>query len=150
MRLVSVYDEPHASAILYGLLAERPKANWISHKFMPSAKDHDAFVASRPFRFWFLISAVVTEDRNAAHEYVGAIEVTELNEIGVAIFEQYQKRGFGRQALTMFMDSHHPLPPILAKRNGNWLANIAVKNEGSKEFFAKAGFKPLQETFVYG
>lgn len=141
MKLEDVYASVELSApILLALLAERPRANWISHGALPSMKDHRAFIASKPFRYWYLI--------DAGSRRVGAIEVTNSNEIGIAVLEEHQRKGHAREALTMFLQTHKPLPPIPAIRNGRWLANIATRNEKSKDFFWHAGFRPLQETWA--
>ena len=140
MKLVPVYGDSNAAGVLYELLDERTVENRISHERMPTYAEHEAFIASHPFRYWYLIEV--------EGERVGALEVTDLNEIGVAILRRHQRRGYGRAALKLFLATHEPLPPIPAKRNGRWLANIAVSNEGSKAFFRKAGFVPLQETWA--
>ena len=93
------------------------------------------------FYLWYLL--------DSGGQYVGALEVTKLNEIGIAIFERFQRRGCARRALELFMATHTPLPGIPARRNGRWLANVACENHGSKQFFRAMGFKPLQETFVF-
>ena len=79
---------------------------------------------------------------------VGALECTRLNEVGIAIFREHQGKGHATEALKLFMAKHKPLRPIPAVRNGRWLANIATGNEGSRAFFAKMGFEPLQVTFA--
>lgn len=140
MQLLDVYRAPYAEDVLYQLLSERPKENCISHEKMPSLEEHAAFIDSRPFRYWYVIEAHGVP--------VGAVEVTDLNEIGVAILKKYQRLGLARQALSLFMSTHEPLPAIPAKRNGKWLANIAVNNRSSKKFFSAVGFRPLQETYV--
>ena len=139
MRLDSVFSLPRAARILYELLAERPAENFISHEKMPTMDEHEDFVASNPFRYWYLVYAEGV--------YVGALECTELNEIGVAIFKRFRRKGYGAQALKLFIETHKPLPAIPARRNGRWLANIATHNIGSKLFFANAGFRPIQETW---
>ena len=148
MKLVDAYTCPEADAVLYQLLKERPIENRISHEKMPTHAEHRAFIAGRPFRFWFLIESLEVSERHAKNVFVGAIEVTDHNEIGVSILSEYQRKGYGRQALVLFMGAHHPLPAIPARRNGHWLANIAIKNEGSKAFFEQCGFAPIQETWV--
>ena len=142
MRLVSVKGNPDAEMILWDLLAERPRYAWISHGEMPSRSAHAKFVEHHPFLYWYLIEA--------HGNYVGAIEVTDRNEIGVHILQEHQRKGYGIKALRLFLDDHRPLPPIKAVRNGKWLANIATGNEAAKEFFAGAGFKKLQETWSLG
>jgi hypothetical protein len=140
MKLVPVKDNPDAAPFLYELLSQRPEDNWISHEKLPTPGEHEAFVANHPFRYWYLIE----EDDS----YVGAIEVTDRNELGVSILRKYQRLGLAKAALTLFMASHDPLPPIPAVRNGHWLANIAIPNMVSKFFFKKMGFFPIQETWA--
>lgn len=139
MRLINVYICPAAPRILFDLLAERPPSHWISHEKLPTWKEHCAFVRSQPFYLWYLLDS---------GGYVGALEVTEFNEIGIAIFERFQRRGCARRALELFMATHQPLPAIPARRNGRWLSNIACENHGSKQFFRVMGFREIQTTFA--
>jgi GNAT superfamily N-acetyltransferase len=140
MKLVTVKGNPDAGPFLYELLGERPKYAWISHGEMPSRSAHEHFVANHPFLYWYLIDVDGT--------YVGAIEATDRNELGVHILARHQRKGYGMRALKMFMEKHQPLPPIKAVRNEKWLANIGTLNMDAKDFFEKAGFAPLQETWV--
>src|SRR5262245_8954835 len=103
MKLVHVRGNPDAAPLLYELLSERPKENWISHEKMPDRGDHEEFVAKHPFRFWYLIDVDGT--------YVGAIEVTDRNEVGVAILQRFQRNGYASAALNHFFETHRPLPP---------------------------------------
>lgn len=148
MRLVNVYEDGLAPHILWRLLEERPRENWISHKEMPTIQSHAEFVASKPFLYWYLIRGDNGDGILNNVDCVGAIECTDRNEIGVSIFRRHQRKGYGKVALTLFLRCHNPLPAIPAIRNGHWLANIAGSNIGSKLFFAECGFRPLQETFV--
>lgn len=140
MNLVSVYRVKGAAKILYDLLAERPVENRISHEVMPTPEEHNAFMFTKPFQWWYLI-----EDGG---EYVGAIEVTDFNEIGVTIFQKHVRKGYGTKALDWFMEHHKPLPAIPARRCGYWTAHVAPQNEASKAFFRKAGFVLVQETYA--
>lgn len=140
MKLVPVRETEAAASVLWQLLEERPRDSWISHDAMPTREEHERFVQSHPFIHWYLIDNLGV--------YVGAIEVTDRNEIGVSLLKGYQKKGFAYQALSMFLANHQPLPAIKAIRNGRWLANIATRNEASKDFFFRMGFVPLQETWV--
>lgn len=141
MKLVSVYDEPLAHLFLYRLMAERPPESWISHQALPTREEHAAFIAEKPFRFWYLV--------DVGGIFVGALECTDLNEVGVAIFHQYQHKGYGAEAINLFFKTHQPLPEIKARRNGHWLANISVHNQHSKRFFMALGFVPIQETLQW-
>lgn len=127
---------------LYALLEERAPEAFVSHERMPTRDEHHEFVASKPFLWWYLAYDLEID------EYVGAIEATDRNELGVSILARYQRQGYGTRVLQRFMDAHKPLPAIPAIRNGHWLANIAVGNRDSKRFFMTVGFQPLQETWV--
>jgi len=136
---VSPCSRAHVQA-LYDLLSERPREHWVSHNGLTTLDQHAAFVASHPFRYWYLLGV--------GGVVVGSLECTERNEIGVHILASHQRKGYALQALDQFFRMHEPLPAIPAVRNSRWLANIAVGNPASKAFFTKAGFRPLQETWA--
>lgn len=140
MRLLDAYSHADAAAFLYRLFCERPQESWISREGMVSFEEHKRFFQQRPFRYWLLIEH--------DGELVGAIEVADRNEIGIAIKSEWRGRGLGRLAVEAFVLGHEPLPAIPAIRNGRWLANIACGNESSKAFFRKMGFQPIQETWA--
>lgn len=140
MKLVPVDGNYEAHLVLYQLLQERPRESWVTHKSMPTFEEHQRFVRSGPFLWWYVIEV--------GGGYIGAIEATDRNKVGVYILRKFRRKGYGGKALRLFFDTHKPLPAIPAIRNGHWLANIAVLNEDSKAFFRKMGFSPLQETWV--
>lgn len=139
MRLCNVYREPLAINILYSLLLDRPVETHISHQRMPSYDDHERFVRSKPYRFWFLI--------RVDGEFVGDLHVTELNEIGVFLFERCRGKGYGAQAVKLLMSRYRPLHAIPAKRVRRWLAHIAPKNDAGASFFRKLGFTLVEQTW---
>ncbi len=149
MNLVDVYsltnnaiDEQTLGIVfLHRLLRERPLEHGISHREMPMLDEHIKFMQGRPFRYWYLI-----ED-GPLREWIGAIECLPTNEFGIHLLKEYQGKGFGRQAVELFLSTHEPLPAIPAIRNGHWLANCAPANEGAMEFFKKLGFHEIQRTF---
>jgi hypothetical protein len=74
VELISVYQangdvkngkDPDVILTLWNLLCERGDDVNISHKEVPSMRDHCDFVANRPYRDWYLI-------RNADNQIVGA------------------------------------------------------------------------------
>jgi len=149
--LVNLYDTKDGAGVLYELLSERAPAARVSHEQMPTWQEHLEFICTRPFRFWYLIGIPIidVESHNiGGFRYVGALEVTEMNEVGISILKRYQGRGYGTEAWHAFMKNHEPLPAIKAIRNGKWLANVAVDNTQSKLFFRKLGFKTIQETLA--
>lgn len=141
MKLLHVSDDPLVLRVLYELLAERPPEATVTHQVMPSPEEHAAFVRTHPFRFWYVL--------DVGGDYVGALEATDRNELGVSVLIRHQRKGYGRLALELFLKTHWPLPAIKAYRNGAWLANIAAYNHHSKFFFKKIGFRLIQETYAY-
>lgn len=139
IELVSVYNDPAAYGLLHDLLAERTPEQSVSHKKMPMYSEHIEFVDSKPYRAWYL----VIEESDG---YVGAVYLTELNEIGVSIFRAHQGKGYGTAAVQSLMKKHKPLPAIPSKRVGTFIANMNPENEASRRLFKKLGFKKVQET----
>jgi RimJ/RimL family protein N-acetyltransferase len=133
VRLISVYDDyecPHAEVILYDLLKEREPHQNISHKALPSFKEHKTFVRSRPYACWRIIE-------NDDGDHVGSVYLTRQHEIGIFIFKAHQGKGYGKQALEQMMK--------LAPRS-YYLANVSIRNATSMNFFVKEGFEMLQVT----
>jgi RimJ/RimL family protein N-acetyltransferase len=131
LTLVSVYRAPKAAPqLLYKLLEERePQVN-ISHRVMPSWKQHLAFIARRPYEAWYLIKS--------GRDYVGAIYLTAINEIGVFVASQFRELGFGPRAVRLLMRKH-------GRRC--YLANINPQNGQSIQMFRKMGFRLAQQTY---
>lgn len=132
-----------ATDFLYMLMAERmtePHVN-ISAKKMPSYREHQRFVASRPYRLWFI---VVRESDGA---WLGYVSATQRNEIGIVLLKAFRKQGYGHAALQKLMAEHNPLEAVPSERVGNWLANINPENEASIKLFAKLGFKLKSHTY---
>lgn len=131
MRLVSVYDESFACGILYQLLAERDPSINISHAALPTWEDHVGFVASRPYKAWYLIHEV--------GGFTGSIYLTFDNEIGIFMHPDFAGYGFGKRAVKALMKAHP---------SDSYLANINPSNETSISFFKGLGFELLQQTYI--
>jgi RimJ/RimL family protein N-acetyltransferase len=131
--LVNVYRVKAAPRILYDLLAERPAYANISHRKMPTVRQHGAFIRSRPYRCWYLIR----------HEaaYVGSIYLSRSDEIGVFIFARYRGQRLGPRAIELLMRKHP---------RRRYLANIAPGNKGSIRMFGRLGFRLIQHTYELG
>lgn len=130
MKLVDVYGEPVATALLYSLLSERGEDVNISHRELPPIEQHSAFLRSRPYAAWYLIA---TDER-----YVGAIYLTRDDEIGVFIRKDQQGHGYGRAAVELLMKTHP---------RERFLANINPANARSIRFFEQLGFRHIQNTY---
>ncbi len=118
------------SLFLYNLLKERdPRAN-ISHKKMPTFKQHEKFVTSKPYSKWYII---VTSEEN-----VGSVYLTKENEIGIFLKKNIQGKGIGVKALNLVTEKNP---------SARYLANINPKNKKSIQFFKNNGFKLIQHTY---
>jgi len=118
------------SNFLYELLKQRdPKAN-ISHKKMPSFKQHENFIRSKPYSKWYII-------QNSKND-VGSIYLSKNNEIGIFLIKKNQNKGIGVNALKLLIEKN---PKV------RYLANVNPKNKKSIDFFKKNGFKLIQHTY---
>jgi len=134
-RLVSVYRDTRAPAYLYRVLQERlkePGTN-ISHTSLPTMKRHLEFVASRPYRAWYLIERV----RNVSPEIIGCCYLTKQSEFGIYINPGWRNLGFAHEALDILRDRHR----------GRILAHVNPANEASRAFFEREGARLLQVTY---
>lgn len=134
MRLVDAYQGPAGHTVLYQLLSERaPKVN-ISHRQMPTWEQHVAFVASRPYPYWYMVDA-------GAEDFVGAVYLTKQREVGVGILRRFHGQQYGPLAVKLLMDRHP----------GRFLANINPLNQRSIDMFRNLGFGgPIQITLEKG
>jgi len=115
---------------LYDLLKDRDSNVNISHKRMPSFKEHIKFIKSKPYSKWYII-----KDNN---EKVGSIYLSKQNEIGLFLKNNVQGKNIGTEALKLL---------IMKNPKKRILANINPKNKKSIKFFKKNGFKLIQFTF---
>jgi RimJ/RimL family protein N-acetyltransferase len=131
VELISVYRLPKvAPELLYRLLEERESHMNISHRDMPTWKDHLRFIAKRPYSAWYLIEY--------EQDYVGAIYLTALGEIGIGILAAWHGRGFGPAAIHTLMRKHP---------RSRFLANINPDNAKSIRMFSDMGFRIIQQTY---
>lgn len=128
MILTSVYQSPDAPTYLYALLTEREAHINISHRQMPTAEQHLAFVRSKPYRAWYLC--------HVKRRVVGAVYLTKHDEVGVFIFREHRGKGHGARAVKA----------LLKKHPGRLLANINPENTASLALFKALGFVPRQIT----
>lgn len=115
---------------LYQILKERESNTNISHRKMPTFKEHVNFVLSKPYSKWYIIYF--------GRKKVGSVYISKQNEIGIFIKKIFLKKGIGTKVLKIITE----LNP-----RKQFLANINPKNKKSIEFFKKNGFKILQYTY---
>lgn len=117
---------------MFKLLQRRDPIANISHKRMPTWKDHCEFVRSKPYAAWYLIMV--------NKMCIGATYLTRMNEIGIALLREHQGQGFGPRVVRILMKKH----PC-----NRFLANISQHNERSIEMFRLLGFTHIQNTYEY-
>ena len=115
---------------LFNFLKERDPDTNISHKKMPSFKEHKQFVKSKPYSYWYVIEL--------ARKKIGTIYLSKNNEIGIFIKIEYQNKGIATKALKLLITKHP------RKR---FLANVNPKNKFSAKFFKNNNFKLIQHTY---
>jgi RimJ/RimL family protein N-acetyltransferase len=131
VKLVDAYRVDEAPALLYRLLQERNADVNISHRAMPTWRQHLAFIRARPYRAWYLI--------RVGPSLVGAVYLSKQNEIGVFVLREHQGRGYGSDAIRKVMARHRGV-----KR---FLANINPRNPRSIALFTDLGFRHIQNTY---
>lgn len=133
MTLIDIYGDdvayPNYLRFLFGLLEQRKPYQNISHKFMPTYEAHVNFVTSRPYLYWYIIAK--------DHKYIGTVYISNLNEIGMFMLEDYTHLGYGSQVLDALYARH--------KNIQVFKANISPLNSDSIAFFANKGFKYMKQ-----
>ena len=124
---------------LYKLLQEKEPYQAISHKVMPTYKEHVKFMDKKPYKRDYVIYGINASDYPGPLYPVGRIYLTRQNEVGIHIKHEYQHKGYGRMALDALLKKVKTRPIY---------ANIAPANQSSQEFFEKHGFKLIQFTYA--
>jgi len=115
---------------LFKLLKNRDQFENISHKIMPTFKNHEKFVKSKPYFKWYIIY----EDLKK----IGSAYITNQNEIGIHFLNIKNYEDF-------FLES---LEIIIKKNSGKrFLLNISPKNKKLKRIAEKNKFKLIQHTY---
>lgn len=134
IRLINVYrSQKLAMPFLYRLLKEREQRVNISHRRMPSMKEHIRFVRSKPYKSWHLICDGI--------QAVGAVYLSRNDEIGLFILKEFQKKGYGAWALKSLMKKHRNVR--------RFFANVNPHNKRSIQFFCNNGFRHIQNTYEF-
>ena len=143
LKLIAARTAKAGPEVLWQLLQERPDGANISHnKNTARWEEHVHFVEHHPYRSWMLI-------QNSFGEFVGAIYLTDKNEIGIFILKAHQRKGYAREAIRMVTSLYPPLPAISGSRRGKFVANIAPGNDVSVALFKGLGAKHIQNTYEF-
>ena len=101
----------------------------------PVFSDHVEFVKGRPFLRWYFIIG-------QGGILVGSIYLTRQCEIGVQVFQEHQRKGWGGMAVRELMQAHK------GEFNSPFLANINPNDAGSIRFWESLGFKLQHLTYA--
>jgi len=122
--------------LLYILLSKR-KYN-ISHKKLPSYREHKKFVINSPYRVWYLIKNV--------NRFIGSTYISKENIIGINAFDinndDYVK------IFKTLLNNHKPLKAIKSVRNSNFIINVNPSNKVLLECMNKIGMEQIQTSFL--
>lgn len=99
---------------------------------MPTYKEHQKFITSKPYKAWYVIYVGNTK--------AGSIYLSKQDEIGIFLLKRYHGKKIGQKALHLLMEMHP------RKR---YLANVSPKNALSAKFFKNNEFKLIQHTYEY-
>ena len=127
-------NDEHIKA-LYGLLKERNHS--ISHNELPSFEEHEKFVYSNPYRYWYLIFS--------GDSVAGSFNVKFDNSIGLnAKYHTYELIGtiiaFIRKNLTPCEASSSLVPPY-------FYVNVASSNTELQNLLGQMDLSPIQVSF---
>lgn len=140
IRLIPLSIHRIGAEITWQLLCERPEAANISHAGNTAREDHDRYISSMPYRAWEIIE-------NEAGVAVGAVYLTNRNEVGIAILKDYHGNGYATDAIKAVMARYAPLSAIPGARQGHYVANVAPTNIASQKLFQKLGARLVQFTY---
>jgi hypothetical protein len=122
---------------LYNLLILRKHK--ISHEEKPSFYDHEIFVKSKPYRFWYLIYS--------GQDALGSFYVSNENTIGINIIKN-ESLELISSILDMVKKKHSPLPPIKSIRGSFFSVNVPPSNNFLINSLKKSGAELAQVTFI--
>ena len=115
---------------LYDLLKNREPIENISHKKMPTYKQHTLFINSKPYSRWYIILY--------QKEKIGTIYLSKLDEIGVHLVEQFMGKKLYKEIVSKLMEKNP------RKR---YLVNVGIKNKKLSKLIESYGFNKIQTTF---
>ena len=117
---------------LFDLLKDRELSANISHKKMPSYKQHIKFIKSKPYQKWYII------EKN--RKKLGTIYFSKQNEIGIHFLPGIRSELIMQTAIQ----------ELIRKNPGEkYFTNVNPKNHSLIKFFEKNGFSLVQYTFEY-
>lgn len=130
--LKPIYQVENSAQILYDILGERKPRESIRHRSMPTYDEHVRFIASVPYKAWYLI-------HESVDGYIGHINLSRDRKVGIFLFEKARGKGYGEKAIRE-LALLHP---------GVFFAEINPDNAPSIVFFKGLGGKLIQHTYEF-
>ncbi|MBO9549718.1 hypothetical protein [Pseudomonas sp.] len=138
MILISVYESESAPLTLYELLKKRSTTHSISHNAVPEYAEHELFVQSKPYRYWYLVTLDGTT--------IGSTYITENNEIGVFLIDEFSH--LQSDLLGKMVNNHEPLPAVKSKRVGQFSINSNPGNASLISAILSTGGVHVQNSYL--
>ena len=123
--------------ILYELLKKREHN--ISHKIIPSIKQHAKFVINHPYRAWYLIKS--------NEQYLGSVYIQKNNCVGISILIN-QKRVLS-ESLDFIFKKYKPLKEIKSIRPPYFYINVPPSNKKLISHLKYFGGIKVQVTYSF-
>ena len=121
---------------LYQLLLNKKYS--ISHKELPSLKEHEEFVLKNPYLEWYLIykNGIV----------LGSVYIQSDNSIGINLNNLLEDDIM--EVIGFIKTNHQPLCSIKSQRRGEFYINVSPDNLILIKILIKLNKKEIQRTFV--
>ena len=100
-------------------------------------EEHEKFVESHPYRFWFLIKI--------KSRYVGTFYVTDDNHLGIFLMENFQD--LFESVVNYILKNFDPLPALPSVRASDFSINVSAYDNEYLKRFNQLGIRPYQFTF---
>jgi hypothetical protein len=115
---------------LYDLLKNRKVIENISHKKMPTYKQHVQFINTKPYSKWYIIFC--------QKEKIGTAYLSRLNEIGIHLINSVIEKKLNKEIISKMMEKND---------KDRYLINVGIKNKKLSKLVEFYGFSKIQTTF---
>ena len=115
---------------LYDLLKQRKADENISHKKMPTFKEHQKFILRNPYFSWYVIFN--------SNKKIGSAYLSHQNEIAIWFKKEFENKTLYDNVLKLILEKN--------PRN-RYLVNINPNNKKLIKYYTKNDFKLIQYTY---
>ena len=136
-KIVQITKSLSHKKVLYSLFVQRPSQTKISAKDTLTFEEHEKFVESHPYRYWFLIKIKTN--------YVGTVYVTYDNHLGIFLTKEFQE--LFEDVIRYILENFDPLPAIPSSRSSGFNINVSANDKEYLKKFSQLGIYPYQFTF---